>query len=46
MQQCHLVYVIEQGEVEIVRVRDDGAEERLASLGAGRYFGELVARQP
>jgi putative ABC transport system ATP-binding protein len=36
-----LVYVIEQGEVEIVRVRDDGAEERLASLGAGRYFGEL-----
>jgi putative ABC transport system ATP-binding protein len=36
-----LVYVIEQGEVEIVRVRDDGGEERLASLGAGRYFGEL-----
>ena len=36
-----LVYVIEEGEVEIVRVRDDGGEERLASLGAGRYFGEL-----
>jgi putative ABC transport system ATP-binding protein len=36
-----LVYVIEEGEVEIVRVRDDGAEERLASLGAGQYFGEL-----
>jgi putative ABC transport system ATP-binding protein len=30
-----LVYVIEEGEVEIVRVRDDGAEDRLASLGAG-----------
>jgi putative ABC transport system ATP-binding protein len=36
-----LVYVIEEGEVEIVRVRDDGAEERLASLGESRYFGEL-----
>jgi putative ABC transport system ATP-binding protein len=36
-----LVYVIEDGEVEIVRVRADGAEERLARLGTGRYFGEL-----
>jgi putative ABC transport system ATP-binding protein len=36
-----LVYVIEDGEVEIVRVRADSTEERLASLGAGQYFGEL-----
>lgn len=38
-----LVYVIEDGEVEIVRVRANGAEERLARLGPGQYFGELGA---
>jgi putative ABC transport system ATP-binding protein len=35
------VYVIEAGEVEIVRQRTDGTEEALAVLGPGRYFGEL-----
>lgn len=36
------VYVIESGEIEIVRELVDG-EERLAVLGPGRYFGELGA---
>jgi phosphonate transport system ATP-binding protein len=36
-----LVYVVERGQVEIVRVRDDGSEERLAIVRAGEYFGEL-----
>ena len=37
------VYVIESGEVEIVRELIDGGTERLAMLGAGQYFGELGA---
>ena len=36
-----LVYVIDKGRVEITRRRSDGAEERLARLGPGEYFGEL-----
>ncbi|NND83725.1 MAG: ATP-binding cassette domain-containing protein [Acidimicrobiia bacterium] len=36
-----LVYVIEEGEVDIVRVLADGSEELLASPRAGQYFGEL-----
>lgn len=36
-----LVYVIDAGQVEIVRETADGAEEALASLGPGDYFGEL-----
>ena len=36
-----LVYVVEQGEVDIVRVRSDGSEEPLAVIEAGGYFGEL-----
>jgi putative ABC transport system ATP-binding protein len=36
-----LVYMIEDGEIEIVRQRADGGEELLAVLGPGRYFGEL-----
>jgi putative ABC transport system ATP-binding protein len=37
-----LVYVVESGEIEIVRTRDDGAEERVATVAAGSYFGELA----
>jgi putative ABC transport system ATP-binding protein len=37
-----LVYVVEDGEVEIVRVRDDRSEELLARIGPGLYFGELA----
>jgi putative ABC transport system ATP-binding protein len=36
-----LVYVIEDGRVEIVRQRADGTSEPLAELGVGEYFGEL-----
>jgi len=37
-----LVYMVERGEIEIVRVRADGTEERLGHAGPGRYFGELA----
>jgi putative ABC transport system ATP-binding protein len=35
------VYLVEGGEVEVVRPRPDGTEEVLATLGPGRYVGEL-----
>jgi putative ABC transport system ATP-binding protein len=38
-----LVYVIDAGEVDILRLHADGSEEPLATLGPGRYFGELGA---
>jgi putative ABC transport system ATP-binding protein len=37
-----LVYVVEDGEIEIVRARVDGSEELLAMIEAGNYFGELA----
>jgi putative ABC transport system ATP-binding protein len=36
-----VVYVIDEGEVDIVRVLADGGQEVLTRLGPGRYFGEL-----
>ncbi|MEO6570027.1 MAG: ATP-binding cassette domain-containing protein [Ilumatobacteraceae bacterium] len=36
-----VVYVIESGSIDIVRILADGGEQSLATLGAGRYFGEL-----
>jgi putative ABC transport system ATP-binding protein len=36
-----LVYVIDAGQVDVVRMRADGSFEPLASIGAGDYFGEL-----
>ena len=36
-----VVYEIDAGEVDIVRVLADGGEETLARLGPGQYFGEL-----
>ena len=36
-----LVYVVEEGDVEIVRVLADGGEQRLAMIPPGQYFGEL-----
>jgi len=36
-----LVYVVEDGEVDIYRTRSDGTEEALATVTAGGYFGEL-----
>jgi len=38
-----VVYTIEAGEIDIVRVLADGTEERLNTLGPGQYFGELGA---
>lgn len=37
-----LVYVVDDGTVDIVRRRSDGGEEQLARLGPGSYFGELA----
>ena len=37
-----LVYVVESGDVEIFRVRDDGTDERVTEITAGGYFGELA----
>ncbi len=36
-----LVYVVDTGEVELVRRRADGSEELLAVVRPGGYFGEL-----
>ena len=36
-----LVYVVEEGDVEIFRTRADGAEEFVATIAPGNYFGEL-----
>jgi putative ABC transport system ATP-binding protein len=36
-----VVYVIDAGEVAIVRVLSDGGEQELARLGPGQYLGEL-----
>jgi putative ABC transport system ATP-binding protein len=35
------IYVIDEGEIDIVRVLAGGGEERLERLGPGQYFGEL-----
>ena len=37
-----LVYVVDEGEIEIVRRRDDGTKELVAVMPAGSYFGELA----
>jgi putative ABC transport system ATP-binding protein len=36
-----LIYMLESGEIEIVRRLEDGRWERRATLTAGRYFGEI-----
>ena len=36
-----LVYEVVEGSMEIVRVRGDGTEEVLTSIGPGNYFGEI-----
>lgn len=41
--RADLVYTIENGTVDIVRVNADGTEELLTTLGSGQYFGELGA---
>jgi putative ABC transport system ATP-binding protein len=39
--QGELVYMIEHGEVEILREHTDGREELLRLLSSGEYFGEM-----
>ncbi len=39
--RSELVYVVEEGEVEIYRTRVDGDEEFVALVAPGNYFGEL-----
>jgi putative ABC transport system ATP-binding protein len=41
-ERGELVYTVDEGEVEIVRTRADGTEERVAVIPAGAYFGELA----
>jgi putative ABC transport system ATP-binding protein len=40
--QGDLVYVVESGDIELVRELADGTEEPLAHMAAGQYFGELA----
>jgi putative ABC transport system ATP-binding protein len=40
-EDSDLVYVVEAGEMEIFRVRDDGREEVVNRIGPPGYFGEL-----
>jgi putative ABC transport system ATP-binding protein len=37
-----LVYVVDEGEIELVRERVGGEEERISLVGPGSYFGELA----
>jgi putative ABC transport system ATP-binding protein len=37
-----LVYVVDDGQIELVRARVDGTDERLTVVGPGAYFGELA----
>jgi putative ABC transport system ATP-binding protein len=37
-----LVYVVEEGAIDILRARDDGTEEQVATVTSGNYFGELA----
>jgi len=37
-----LVYLVQEGTIEIARLRSDGSEELLDRVGAGGYFGELA----
>ena len=39
--ESDFVYVIDSGEVDVVRVLADGSEEQLNRMGPGAYFGEL-----
>ncbi len=37
-----LVYIVEEGAIELVRARPDGTEDILGRRGPGSYFGELA----
>jgi len=35
-------YIVQKGQVEIVRENEDGSEKALATMGAGAIFGEMA----
>jgi putative ABC transport system ATP-binding protein len=37
-----VAYMMEEGEIHLVRERADGTEELVQSMGPGQYFGELA----
>jgi putative ABC transport system ATP-binding protein len=37
-----VAYVIDEGEIHLVRERAEGGEELVQRMGPGRYFGELA----
>jgi putative ABC transport system ATP-binding protein len=39
--QGELVYIVDEGTLDVVREHADGGEEVLASLGPGDFFGEM-----
>ncbi len=41
-EEANWAYLIQKGEVEILKNRPDGKAERLAVLGPGRLFGEMA----
>jgi len=41
-QHGELVYVVEEGQVELFRVRADRSEEPITTIGERGYFGELA----
>ena len=41
-----LVFLVEDGSVELVRTLADGGAEQLATIGPGGYFGELAPTAP
>ena len=36
------MYVVQSGKVEVVHTGEDGQDHRLATLGAGEFFGEMA----
>ena len=40
-QSSDLVYLVESGEIEILRIMVDGQEDLVATIGPGRYLGEI-----
>ncbi len=42
-ERSNAAYLITSGQVEVVRVRDDGKSETIAVLNQGEYFGEMGA---
>jgi putative ABC transport system ATP-binding protein len=41
-ERGELAYVVEQGEIELFKITQDGREELVRSAGPGSYFGELA----